>query len=215
VRSALLVVDASLLGNVWDAKGHLFVKHPATSGSSEFAFQAWFVKAFLFPQFLAAYAENRATGRFRPYMKEYLEDRRFEHLMPSNDLIFASAEDEIRESGIDAYVNRRRDVFYPRHPGPSSGVIGPMQKSMLGRIAKRFATWGTAAEIVISPLYDERALDSGDRLTLESMFGAEHVHDFSGVNEFTNDVRNYYEDSHYRPPVARRILDEVYGPPRR
>jgi hypothetical protein len=45
---------------------------------------------------------------------------------------------------------------------------------------------------------------------LSGIFGTERVFDFSGVNEFTTDFRNYYEESHYRPQVAREILKRIY-----
>ena len=53
-------------------------------------------------------------------------------------------------------------------------------------------------------------LNESDLIYLKDTFGEDNVFDFSGINEFTNDYRNYYEISHYRPHVARKILEIVY-----
>ncbi|KAA6318040.1 hypothetical protein EZS27_031899 [termite gut metagenome] len=41
---------------------------------------------------------------------------------------------------------------------------------------------------------------------LENVFGEDNVFDFLGINTFTQDYTNYYDDSHYRPHVAREIM---------
>jgi hypothetical protein len=41
-------------------------------------------------------------------------------------------------------------------------------------------------------------------------FGSSNVYNFSGKNEFTTDLSNYYESSHYRPLLADKILKEIY-----
>lgn len=42
------------------------------------------------------------------------------------------------------------------------------------------------------------------------LFGENNIYDFPGVNSITEDYHNYYEDSHYRPCVARFILQTIY-----
>ena len=41
--------------------------------------------------------------------------------------------------------------------------------------------------------------------------GKENVFDFSGINEYTNDIHNYYERGHYRPILGARLLQKVYA----
>jgi hypothetical protein len=45
---------------------------------------------------------------------------------------------------------------------------------------------------------------------LQKVFGNNNVFDYSGVNDYTNSIYNYYEASHYRPVVGRQILEAVY-----
>ena len=35
-------------------------------------------------------------------------------------------------------------------------------------------------------------------------------YNYSGINRFTRDIHNYYENSHFRIRVGREIMDEIY-----
>lgn len=54
-------------------------------------------------------------------------------------------------------------------------------------------------------------MNKKDLAELQSIFGIRKVYDFSGINEITNDYRNYYEDSHYIPHVADTYLEIIYN----
>jgi hypothetical protein len=45
---------------------------------------------------------------------------------------------------------------------------------------------------------------------LQTIFGANTIYDYSGINNYTNKVENYYETSHYRPHVGEAIMSEIY-----
>jgi hypothetical protein len=78
-------------------------------------------------------------------------------------------------------------------------------------IANVFKEHNTNYKIVISPLYDQMRLDSLSLNRIDYIFGPENVYDFSGINRFTEPVYNYYESSHYRPHVAKQILEIIYS----
>ena len=59
-------------------------------------------------------------------------------------------------------------------------------------------------------MYDQKKLNIEDLSILNALFGKENVFDFSGINQITNNLYNYYETSHYRPHVAKKIIDEIY-----
>lgn len=69
----------------------------------------------------------------------------------------------------------------------------------------------TVYKVVINPLYDQNKINSRDLATLKDIFGSDNVYDFSGVNWITSDYHNYYEESHYRPHVAKWILGKIYN----
>jgi hypothetical protein len=131
--------------------------------------------------------------------------------MPENELTRADAEREIARDGIDAYVAKRRAIFVPRVPRTGRPVVDASGERLLRETAGWLREAGARVEVVVSPLYDQVALAERDRRILEEVFGADHVHDFSGVNDLTRDARNYYETSHYRPPVGAEILRRIYG----
>ena len=82
---------------------------------------------------------------------------------------------------------------------------------LLSQIHELFVDGNTNYKIVVSPLYDQIKLNPTDKSILDSIFGAENVYDYSGINKYTQDSLNYYESSHYRPRVASQIMNEIYG----
>jgi hypothetical protein len=85
------------------------------------------------------------------------------------------------------------------------------QKAMLSNIKSIANKHHTQLKVVISPLYDQKKLNTDDLKFLQQVFGNSNVFDFSGINSITNDYRNYYENSHYRPSVTKEILKVVYA----
>jgi hypothetical protein len=90
-------------------------------------------------------------------------------------------------------------------------VIGVEQKQLLEKIKEVLAEDHTNYKIVISPLYDQLKLNTNDLNYLYLEFGRQNVYDFSGINDITRDKYTYYENSHYRPFIASRIMDSIYS----
>jgi hypothetical protein len=213
LRHALVIVDAETLADTRNSQGHLFVKDPRTSGESRLAFQLAFFRAYLARGFFIKYLDFRCFSTFRSYMDGAIESRRFAHDPATNDLVFESVEAEIAKSG-ENYYSPQRGIF--SHRNASAHVIGPCvifaeQARMLEEIRGVFDRHGTDCRIVVSPLYQQVRLNPNDVGELARIFGADRVYDYSGVNEFTSDIHNYYETSHYRPIVAREIMRRIYA----
>lgn len=104
-------------------------------------------------------------------------------------------------------------IFYPRDSVEQVGepVISEKGIELLSQIHELFVNGNTNYKIVVSPLYDQIKLNPTDKSILDSIFGAENVYDYSGINKYTQDSLNYYESSHYRPRVATQIMNEIYG----
>ncbi|MEP6651736.1 MAG: hypothetical protein ABJA82_00165 [Myxococcales bacterium] len=215
IRNALLVVDADLLSHADHSdKRALYRKHPLISGDSWWEFQLSFVEAFLSRLFFIKYLDYQLSHRWRGYMGGVLERRSTAHDPVTNDLSFRPREDEIARLG-EEYYRRHAGEFDGRARGegtPTVSVIGAAQRARLEEVAAIFARHGTQVRIVVSPLYDDRPLAVVDRTLLEGAFGKDRVFDYSGNNDITADRHNYYESSHYRVAVARRILETIYAP---
>ena len=97
------------------------------------------------------------------------------------------------------------------HDSIAPPVIGRKQTALLLTIREIITHHATDCRIVINPLYDQIRLNPRDYDTLCRIFGSENVYDFSGPNIWNSDYRLYYEDSHYRPIVARQMMDIIYN----
>lgn len=211
IRNCLITLDADTLSQVHNSDGPLFVKHPAVSGMSRLSFQLQFVKAYARGRFFLAYLDRRIFGKFRPYMKGFIEDRRFLNVPRTNDLHFVS-EDEAISSGEEKWYRERQAIFYQRPlvSQTSPQVIGSIQANYLLEIAGILRANRADVRVLIHPAYDQKYLNLHDLEILRAIFGQSSVFDFSGINIFTSDPHNYYETIHYRPRVGRQMLAIAY-----
>lgn len=214
INHALLILDRGMLNIVYDPSSHITMKHPILSGRSRFGFQFEFFKVFLHHSFFWAYIDLKWSGTFKPYMtKDGIFDDYVLHYEPlTNEQKLTAFEEQIDHDASSYYASRMH-YFYPRdttslHPGPP--VIQQVQKDMLLDIARIFRQHNTKFHVILSPLYSAIPMHSEDMKWLEETFGSERVHDFSGWNNYTRNYLNYYENSHFRPHVAKSMMDEAY-----
>ncbi|KAA6321899.1 hypothetical protein EZS27_028503 [termite gut metagenome] len=215
IKNALLVLDHSTFEKESNS-GHLWIISPALVGNSNILnFHFTFFKAFLSPKFLYAYLDFVISGKIKPYMTKnhLLEGGTLNYDVSSNEHRWYDFSENMINNNESAYYTKERlSVFYKRDTllkySPIS--IRENQKKMLNDIQRIFNKHKTNYRIVISPLYDQLKLNKTDLEYLENVFGKDNVFDFSGINTFTQDYTNYYEDSHYRPHVARKIMEKIY-----
>jgi hypothetical protein len=213
MENCLLVFDTSLLAGTMNSTGHLFIKHPAISGESPVDFHLTFFRAFMDPAFLFPYLDYKISGRLRPiFKKKFVTDEmRFDPV--NGDLILVGRDRLIRANETKYYADSAA-IFYPRDLTAkkySTPVVQEAQLRLLREIKRIFTADKTNYKVIITPNYDINYLDRGDLQRLREIFGNNNVYDYSGINEFTADIHNYYESSHFRPFVGRRILDMIYA----
>jgi hypothetical protein len=212
IRNCLLVFDTSILSVTWNSSGPLFIKHPKLSGGSLVDFHLTFFRAFMDPSFFLGYVCYKATGTVPQQFKQRFAEGQYTDPV-TGDKIMAAWEKSLAENSERYYANRK-GIFYPRDETKKSyslPVIKNVQLQYLTEISQILAANGTNYKIIISPNYDQKYIDRDDLAKLQEIFGAANVYDYSGINDFTRDFHNYYEKSHFRPTVARRIMDEVYA----
>lgn len=214
IANTLIVLDYATLKQTRSSSGHLGIIAPQLEQNRNFIpFHLAFFKAFSRPGFTIAYLDYTISGKIKPYMKRnsFLDDRPVHYNPVANEISFPYFEKLIEEGKY--YTSERMKVFFSRDFSEqqySPESINDQQKMMLSAIRNIFQNQRTNYKIIINPLYDQMKLNEQDLVYLENMFGKEHVFDFSGINEITNDYTNYYEDSHYRPQVARKIMQRIY-----
>ncbi|MGD0884679.1 MAG: hypothetical protein ABSA46_07360 [Thermodesulfovibrionales bacterium] len=214
LRNVLIPLDYDTLYLTSDKKGHLFIRHPLVSGKNWYSFHLEFIEAFLDFKFLVACIDYSFSKKIKKYMidEHLVDDRPVDYNVENNEIKFTDFENIIQKNSTEYYLSRK-EVFFKRNTAQTylPILIGNEQKRMLRGIASILTKNNTDYKIIINPLYDQRKITLLDLTYLREVFGRDRVFDFSGINEITKNIYNYYEPSHYRPHIARLILSEIYG----
>jgi hypothetical protein len=189
---------------------HLFIKSPVTSGESRYEFQKVFVKAYFHLDFLKAYYTYKFTHKFAPWMEGQLVNDHITYNKVTNEMRWVGR-DSALQNDPQKYYRQKMELFYHRGgaTADTASIINAKQLYMLKQIAQIFTKHHTNYRVVISPLYDQRKFSPADIKDLTSLFG-NRLFDFSGENNFTKAITNYYESSHYKPMVGDSILKTIY-----
>jgi len=211
IKNALLVIDPSLYQTTTENEN--FPKHPALTGKSKlwFAFKSY--TGFFDPDFLVQYLHFLMTKKIRAsYFADVLNQEKIHYDPRSNDLVYTDIDTRINKD-TGAYYQARKAIFYSRDTTQryAERTINAEQVILLNRIKKILAKNNTNYKIIISPLYNQLRTDTTDMKILCSVLGKENIYDLSGVNDITASKYNYYENAHFRPFVANRIMDSIYG----
>lgn len=213
-KNVLIILDHNTLMKVTNNEGYLFISHPLMSQQNILSFHFEFFKAFISMKFLIAYTDYKLSGKVKNYMikGDVLDTIPHEYNVKYNEMKLKVFEDMIKLSPSKYFNKTRMKRFYDRDTirKYSPEVIGKEQTVMLKNIHNILIKHASNFKIIISPLYDQVNLSKKDLERLRSIFGKENVFDFSGINSFTSNYQNYYEESHYRPLVGNSILDVIY-----
>jgi hypothetical protein len=211
INNALIILcrDASFI-NSGNQEGHLFVKHPATSGGSKLNFHKIFLNAYLDPHFLYNFYVFKFSHKYKTTMKGYIEFRKITYDTITNKICIIDQEKELALSPAQ-YYNKRANIFYPRIKERNDSIqrITLKQVFMLKEIIRIFKKNNTNYKVILSPLYEQIKFNKADFTILKDVFG-EYLYDFTGNNRFTESKTNYYESSHYNTEVGDSILSIIY-----
>jgi hypothetical protein len=213
IDHALFVVDVSLLRMTEPMTGHLSSTPPRVVGYRNILkFHATNFVAFLNPLFAYTYIDLRLTKTLKPYMLErFLIEQPVVYHSNSNEVV-----DEMFDRAIangTYYTEKRMLRFHDKQYPDSVSEPVLFQKNirMLTEIAHILRHHHTQYKVIINPLFDQIRFNPTDLQVLQDIFGKQNVYDFSGKNAINSDYRNYYEDSHYRPIIARQLMDSIYS----
>lgn len=213
LKNVLLVVDHELLEVIQRKTTHLNYLSPQLDGHY-WDFQLAFIKAFFSPDMLSAFIYLKITGKVMEWaQKKYILDGRpMNYQLIGNEMSFGNFEDLINNGKY--YTGERMKAFPARNilkQRFSKRIISEQHLKLLVEIFDILKKHNTKYKVVVSPLFDQLKINSADLDVLKRIFGTNNVYDFSGINTYTNDYRNYYENSHYRPLVAIDIMKRVYN----
>lgn len=203
IDNLLLIMDYAYLADMHPHKGHLFRQPWQVTKECDFvAFNLEFVSAMYSIDYLALiWGGGRQKKPYYYYIPQY------------NELHKDGAEQLLETNPSEYYQTLSWDLrLYERFgkDSISAPVIGIEQLWALNELHDLMEAGKTKYKIIISPLYDQISMSPTDIAILNEIFGKENVFDFSGINDYTNDVTNYYECSHYRPKLCNQILKIIY-----
>lgn len=210
IKNALFVIDEELLASISNTKELPTIKHPSLSGQSKLDFELYFLKSYLsldfFPAYLKLLLFNKFTnGEVFLVIKADYNDTLNEVYQTYTDRAMSENIDSFYKSRNGFTVKRTATLRY------DSVHLDSARIAMLNNIKNVLIKDSTNYKIVINPLYNQVKMNPADLEILKRIFGAKNVFDFSGINDITNDYHNYYEESHYRPFIARKIMDSIYS----
>lgn len=213
IKNALIVLDYRILSLPRDHKSHIFMEYYKVSGLTKVEYYKTFFIAFLQPDFLKAYFSWIFGSGNQINVKNYLWTEDFSYNEITGDHYYSEFENELKKDSV-GYYSSRNNVFYNRDTSnqvESSPVIGNEQKSLLLDIRQILREEKTDFRIVISPNYDLKKINAKDLLWIKNTFGEMNVFDFSGINRFTKNKGNFYEEKHFKPYVANELLKTIYA----
>ncbi len=214
IKNALIVLDYEALTETKNRMGFIFISPPELSGESKLAFHEQFLKAYFDPIFLVGYSDYKIFHVYRDYMDFLFTRSKYDFSSDkiTGDLYYWN--DRMIKEDKDGYYNNlvKKGVFFDRSTRPKriEDPISPDEITLLEKIHASLVTDNTKYSIVISPTYDQEKLSAKRMELLNTVFGSKNVFDFSGKNNFTESIYNYYEYLHYRPLVANEIMDSIY-----
>lgn len=195
LRNVLICIDKDVLSESKVEKEPLWCPLPSWSKDVSWLEFHWiYLKAYLKPAFWKAYCEPKKPFWYDVSKNEELNE--LNAMLP--DSIFYDAE--------------RMEMFYDRPTEQQYEVIPIIlaeQKQQLLDIWHICEMNGTDYRLVINPAYDQIKLSADDMAWLVEIFG-EHLYDFSGQNDLTEDFHHYYDKSHFRVEIAAEVMRRIY-----
>jgi hypothetical protein len=212
IENAIILICRDATFVKWENhSNHLFIKHYKLSGQSQLKFQTVFLKAYFNPKFLQSYYLSKFLGKVTEEMRGVLvTDCTF--VTPiTNEILLVKKDIELGFNPND-YYNNINEVFYKRELERLDTIsrINPNRIGMLLSIKNILDKNKTNYKIIISPLYEQVKFNNLDLEILNKIFGNSNIFDYSGKNDITDNIRNYYENSHFRPHVGSEIFKSIH-----
>jgi hypothetical protein len=213
IKNALIILDVdSILDS--SRSGYMSLTSPILLSSlGHFVkFHLSHFKAFVSPRFLFNFIIYKSTGNYYNFMSKTFNISPLVYEFSSNESRYEQFERIIKKDYTLFYNKKLMTRFYERNEKEitSDNIIFKNERKLFVEIKNIFNKHQTNYKIIINPLYNQFRINDKDLKILNSIFGKENVFNFSGKNKFTNDFKNYYEDSHYRPHVSKEIMKMIY-----
>lgn len=205
IKNLIIVADFESL-NEYDNNGHIYQLSPKVSGSF-LLFHLNEIKAFFNIKFIFSLLYYSVTKNYYKFMRGFiLKESNFieENL---NDLKFVD-EDLIKTDSLAYYSSpdiRRmfREKKYTRLIYPDR-LLSELQK-----IKSLTVKESIDLKIVLISPYNVKELGDDYLSILKKIFTSEEIFNFTN-DKYKFKKGNFYESSHFRPHIGRKILKKIY-----
>lgn len=205
VTHAIILLDIFATTQEISKMGLIFMEPPW------FSERSW---AYFYLRHMLLFSQIRSVNTIL-FNDQKQNNHRFD--IRTGDNYFVDA-DKLLESDSDSYYRRAAYSKFPvcADTGTFPPIVGgTLPRIIDGEIVERLKDIKEtldenhiAYKILFPPIFHKQKLHPSDNFTLTAIFG--QLYDFSGENEITTDFHNYYEADHYRPHIARRILQIMF-----
>ena len=213
IKNALVIIDRTTLTGTSPMEGPLYISTPFISKSSKTEYYLTFLKASLNLKFLTAYIDYSIFKTYRSYMGSFIKKSKYSRIANNKNCdVWYGLDKEIEYDSLRYYTKKVEEgVFYPRTGVYQSECnVTLKERNQLQNIKNIFKKHNTKYAIIISPTYDQLDMEKSQIQLLEEIFGEENIYNYSGKNKFTESIYNFYENSHYRPSIANKIMEMIY-----
>lgn len=210
IKNALIIIDPDTFSEQYD-ESESIVHHKDYRWTEESAlsYHTRFFKAYFKKKYFISYLDLKIFNTYRPaYMDEFFKFKYY-YTTPENNFLFPENIEKIKADSLTYYQDPE---FYGRKQNPPMMDRQIMKHHLpdLRKIDSLFKKHGTHYKIVLGPTFDQRDYHPIDIQILNIYFGKNNVYNYTGKNYITDDIRNYYEISHYKPIAGKMILRDIY-----
>lgn len=192
---------------------YLFRKHYLLSGESYIDYHITFFRAFYNPKLVLSlfkYLFESESEKSRNIL--FRSSSRITYDKMNNHIELIGIQQRIQTDSVSYYQSLEKEFSQALSISKSEYKprIGREILSKLIEIQSILDNSETDYKVVISPLWSKLKIHPDDLKVINSIFKAENVFDFSGKNQFTSNQSNYYESSHFKESVGKKILKIIY-----
>ncbi len=212
LNNVLLIFDIHATFGRFVNDNPTFMKHYEVYPSSKLNFQYDYFIRFVNVRWLIPYLHYRLTNNYLPYMEDKIIniDYRFDPL--TNEYYNTEILNILKNDSLGYYQARTERFGEPTGKyAPLDPQIKPEYIDMLSEIKRIFMKHVTEYKILMSPASNQKAINPKDLLILHDIFGKENVFDFSGINEITEDISNFYDEYHFKKYVGDELMGIIYS----
>lgn len=209
IENVFIQLDHRLLSLVHNHESHIFREYYLLSGESAGEYYKRFFTAFLDIDFLFSYVKWQSSGFIGNENQLHLWNPGFKYNFDTGDHDYRRMDSLILHDSINFYQRQKIEVFYDRTQHTSAPLINSTCSKLITRIKAVLDKHQSNYQIVISPNYDQIAMNDADITKLNKVYGNELVANYAGANKWTDDYHNYYEHKHFKPYIANIIFKEV------